>query len=96
MDRRFKMSDNVNKINAEELEGVVGGVKRYVQNDSVGYANVRSKPGLDSKVLYKFPNGHDVYTTGKKVTKDGYTWYQIFCDEAPDGFGWISGSLIGY
>ncbi len=84
----------MNKINAEALENVTGGVKRIVDNDAASYANVRENPGLGSKVMFKVPNGADVYTTGRKVTKDGYVWYEIFCNEHPNG--WIAGSLIGY
>ena len=84
----------MNKINEEALENVVGGAKRYVDNDAAGYANVREAPGLDSRVMFKAPNGADVYTTGRTVKKDGYVWYEILCNEHPNG--WIAGSLIGY
>ena len=63
----------MNKLNVDALENVAGGATRTVANDAVDYANVREKPGLNSKVMFKIPNGEKVYTTGKKVTKDGYT-----------------------
>ena len=88
------MSDMMNKINVAALENVTGGVKRYVNNKSADYANVRDAAGLNSKVMFKAPNGADVYTTGKTITKDGYVWYEILCNEHPNG--WIAGSLIGY
>ena len=85
---------DINKINDEALENVNGGAARTVRNDSRDYANVREKPGLNTKVMFKIPNGEKVYTTGKKVTKDGYVWYEIVCNQHPNG--WIAGSLIGY
>ena len=94
----YKKGDNIikemNKINVDALENVAGGATRTVANDAVNYANVREKPGLNTKVMFKIPNGEKVYTTGKKVTKDGYTWYEIICNQHPNG--WIAGSLIGY
>ena len=85
----------MNKINAEALENVVGGATRKVHNDAVGYANIREKPGLDSKVFFTIKNGNEVTTTGRVVNKDGYDWYEIMLAGAYD-YGWIAGSLIGY
>ena len=34
-------------------------------------------------------------TTGNKITRDGYTWYEVNLAGAYD-YGWIAGSLIGY
>ena len=82
------------KINEQALESVTGGVKRYIDNDASKYTNIREAPGLNSKVMFRLPNGTDVYTTGNKVTKDGYVWYEILCNEHPNG--WVAGSLIGY
>ena len=31
---------------------------------------------------------------GVTITKDGYVWYEIVCNQHPNG--WIAGSLIGY
>lgn len=87
--------ENLNKINEEALENVVGGVKRIVHNDAVSYANIREKPGLDSRVFFTVDNGEAVYTTGNKITRDGYTWYEIHLAGKYD-YGWIAGSLIGY
>ena len=86
----------IKKVNDEALEQVVGGATRKVENDAVGYANLRAGAGLDSKVVMKLENGTYVETTGKKKTKDGYTWYQVYVIGAEDCFGWIAGSLIGY
>ena len=41
----------MNKINVDELENVAGGATRTVANDAVNYANVREKPGLNTKVM---------------------------------------------
>ena len=82
------------KINADALENIVGGAKRIVDNPASSFTNVREAPGLNSKVMFRLPNGADVYTTGSRVTKDGYVWYEILCNEHPNG--WIAGSLIGY
>ena len=86
---------DMNKMNAAELENVTGGARRTVHNDAVSYANIRRAPGLNSEVILKFPNGDTVETTGNKVTKDGYVWYEIMLAGAFDS-GWIAGSLIGY
>lgn len=84
-----------NFLNDEALGEVVGGVTRIVENDSVGYANIREEPGLNSKVFFKIDNGEKVYLTGNKKKKDGYVWYEINLAGAYDT-GWIAGSLIGY
>ena len=83
------------KINDAALENVTGGATRTVYNDAVNYANLRCEPGLNSDVFLTLRNGYQVETTGSKVTKDGYTWYEI---QLPGTgvYGWIAGSLIGY
>ena len=87
---------DMNKINFEALENVAGGYERHtVHNDAVSYANIRKEPGLNSKVFFTIPNGTVVTTTGRKVKKDGYVWYEIMLAGAYDT-GWIAGSLIGY
>ena len=87
---------DMNKINVEALENVAGGYEKHtVHNDAVPYANIRKAPGLDSKVFFTIKNGEQVLTTGKKVKKDGYVWYEIMLAGAYDT-GWIAGSLIGY
>ena len=45
----------MSKINADALENVAGGATRTVANDAVNYANVREKPGLNTKVMFKIP-----------------------------------------
>ena len=86
----------MNKINFEALENVAGGYERHtVHNDEVSYANIRKEPGLNSKVFFTIKNGEQVLTTGKKVKKDGYVWYEIMLAGAYDT-GWIAGSLIGF
>ena len=79
-------------INDAALETIVGGAVRTVKNTSVGYAYVRIQPGLKSRILGKISNGRKVNTTGKRVYKDGYTWYEI---AIKNGRGWVAGSLLG-
>jgi hypothetical protein len=86
---------DMNKINFEALENVAGGAERKVYNDAVSYANCRKEPGLNSKVFFTIPNGTVVTTTGRKVKKDSYVWYEIMLAGAYDT-GWIAGSLIGF
>ena len=87
---------DMNKINFEALENVAGGYEKHtVHNDAVSYANIRKAPGLDSKVFFTIKNGEQVITTGKKVKKDGYVWYEIMLAGAYDT-GWIAGGLIGF
>ena len=86
----------MNKINFEELENVAGGKDVQVKNPSVPYANLRKAPGRDAAIKCKLDNGDGVGTTGRKVTKDGYTWYEVYVIGAEDFGGWISGSLIGF
>ena len=86
----------MNKINFEELENVAGGKDVQVYNPSVPYASLRKAPGLDAPIKCKLDNGDWVGTTGRKVTKDGYTWYEVYVLGAEDFGGWISGSLIGF
>jgi len=83
------------KINDNILENVTGGATRTVHNDTVNYANCRTAPGLNSDTYFRIPNGTQVETTGRKVQKDGYVWYEIMLAGAYDT-GWIAGSLIGY
>ena len=84
------------KINFEELENVAGGKDVQVHNSSVPYANLRKAPGLDAPIKCKLDNGDWVGTTGRKVKKDGYVWYEVYVLGCEDFGGWISGSLIGF
>ena len=83
-------------INFEALKNVTSGKDVQVKNLSVPYANLRKAPGLDAPIKCKLDNGDWVCTTGRKVTKDGYTWYESYVIGAEDFGGWISGSLIGF
>ena len=87
---------DMNKINIAALENVAGGKDVQVYNPSVPYANLRKAPGLAAPIKCKLDNGDWVGTTGRKVTKDGYTWYEVYVLGAEDFGGWISGSLIGF
>ena len=89
-----KISD-LNKVNDQALDNVVGGATRTVHNDAVSYANVRHAPGLNSSVASQISNGTKVVTTGEVVYADGYNWYKIVLPGGSDE-AWIAGSLIGY
>lgn len=86
---------DMNKINYEALEEVTGGAVRTVHNDNTNYANVRHDPGLDGMIAGKVYNRTKLITTGKKVKKDGYVWYEVYLEGGSD-YAWIAGSLIGY
>ena len=64
-------------INDMELDNVTGGATRTVKNNSLKYVNIREGAGLKSKVITKLNNGTKVKTTGNKIKKDGYVWYEI-------------------
>ena len=51
--------------------------------------------GYETHTVHNDANGTQVYTTGRKVKKDGYVWYEIMLAGAYDT-GWIAGSLIGF
>ena len=85
----------MDKINVDELQEVSGGVMRTVQNDVANYANVRRAPGIDARIIAKVYNGTKLRTTGLKVKKDGYVWYEVTLPDGSDK-GWVAGSLIGY
>lgn len=90
------MSEGMKKIDGQDLENVVGGKDCQVHNDAVPYANLRTAPGLDAPVRIKLENGDWVCTTGGKVKKDGYVWYEVYVIGSEDLGGWIAGSLIGF
>ena len=83
------------KISFEALEEITGGKIVTVANDAVNYANVRHTPGLNGKVAAKVYNGTKLRTTGNKVKKDGYVWYEVTLLDGSDN-AWIAGSLIGF
>ena len=85
----------MNKISFEALEEITGGKIVTVANDAVNYANIRHTPGLNGKVAAKVYNGTNLRTTGLKVTKDGYVWYEVTLLDGSDN-AWIAGSLIGF
>ena len=85
----------MDKLNLDALDEVAGGKIVEVKNDAVNYANIREQPGLNSTVLAKISNGTKLNTTGNKVKKDGYIWYEVTLATGSD-VGWIAGSLIGY
>ena len=85
----------MNKISFEALEEITGGKIVTVANDAVNYANIRHTPGLKGKVAAKVYNGTKLRTTGLKVEKDGYVWYEVTLLDGSDN-AWIAGSLIGF
>ena len=87
---------DMNKINFEALESVTGGKDVQGKHPLVPYATLRKAPGLDAPIKGKLVIGDWVVTTGRKVKKDGYVWYEVYVLGAEDFGGWISGSLIGF
>ena len=85
----------MSKISFEALEEITGGKIVTVANDAVNYANIRHTPGLNGKVAAKVYNGTKLRTTGLKVEKDGYIWYEVTLIDGSDN-AWIAGSLIGF
>ncbi len=85
----------MSKISFEALEEITGGKIVTVANDSENYANIRHTPGLNGKVAAKVYNGTKLRTTGLKVKKDGYVWYEVTLIDGSDN-AWIAGSLIGF
>ena len=85
----------MNKISFEALAEITGGKIVTVANDAVNYANIRHTPGLNGKVAAKVYNGTKLRTTGLKVKKDGYVWYEVTLIDGSDN-AWIAGSLIGF
>ena len=82
---------DMTELTDEELDLVVGGVRRTVYNDEGSGVYVYSGPGLDlDKYEFSLHNGDTVYTTGRSVEKDGCCWYEL-----NDG-NWIQGNFIGY
>ena len=84
----------MNKINETALENVTGGKLRRIDNPDVGYANIRSTPGFESRVMFRMKHGELVDTTGLVVHRDGYDWYEFYLND--NVMGWVAGSLIGY
>lgn len=62
--------------------------KFYITSEQ---GNVRSKPDINSKVIYTGYKGDMlIYTGGDTKTSDGRTWYEV---EIDDGHGYISGAV---
>ena len=85
------MSD-LNKINDEALNQVVGGVKRIVDTGTSQNAAVRDGAGKGYEQIASLKNGTVVNATGKFREADGRNWAQI--DSPVDG--WIAASILGY
>ena len=83
------MTDKMNKLNDNQLEQVVGGKTRYVQNGAG--ANVRSGPGTSYGKWYHLDEGESCFTNGERVynSDDGYDWVQL------DDGGWVAAHLLG-
>ena len=82
----------LNKINVEALENVIGGVKRTVDTGTSQNAAVRQNPGLNAKQVGSLPNGSKVNATGVFKKADGRNWAQI---NSPVK-GWVAASILGY
>ena len=87
-----KMSTEMNKINDEALDNVVGGVKRVVDTGTSQNAAVRDGAGKGYEQIASLKNGTIVNATGKFKKADGRNWAEI--DSPVDG--WIAASIIGY
>ena len=85
------MSD-LNKINDEALNQVVGGVKRIVDTGTSQNAAVRDGAGKGYEQIASLKNGTVVNATGKFREADGRNCAQI---DAPVD-GWIAASILGY
>ncbi|MBP3877921.1 MAG: SH3 domain-containing protein [Lachnospiraceae bacterium] len=86
------MSNEINKINDEALDQVVGGVKRTVNTGTSQNAAVRAGAGKGYAVIDSLPNGTNVNATGRFRQADGRSWAQI--DYPIDG--WIAASILGF
>jgi len=83
------MSD-INKINEEALDNVVGGKRMIVENPNVDYVNVRRGPGTFYGVAFTLDNGTVVNVVAKKYSEeDGYNWSQL------DSGYWVASHLLG-
>lgn len=85
------MSD-LNKINEEALDSVVGGARRIVDTGDDRNAAIRIAPGLDMEQTASLKNGTVVNATGRFKKADGRNWAEI---DSPV-HGWIKASIIGY
>ncbi|MGP4040720.1 SH3 domain-containing protein [Gracilibacillus sp. D59] len=57
------------------------------------YANVRSKPSLDSEIAFVVSTGDSlVYQNNKKVGEEGRVWFQV--ENEQGGRGWISSKIV--
>ena len=84
----------IRKINEDSLNEVTGGKIRTIYNPDADYVNIRSTPGMESRVMFRMNNGDIVDTTGLVVNKDGLDWYEFYLDD--DVMGWLCGYFIGY
>lgn len=88
---------DMNRLNAEALDKVVGGTESIVNNPHKGfdYVNCRREPNLNSDIFFSIPNGTEVYPTGRVVKNNGFDWYEINLAGAYET-GWVAGHLIGH
>ena len=86
------MSEELKKINNQELEVVTGGEGRIVNTGKTDLdAVIRSGAGFANPQIMSVTNGTWVNTTGYSIQADGRTWWQI---KAPVN-GWLAGGMIG-
>lgn len=83
----------MNKINAEALENVIGGAAKTVNTNTKQNAAVRSGPGTNFEQIASLPNNTTVNFTGKIVfsEKDGRNFAEISSPVR----GFIAASIIG-
>ena len=83
----------MNKINVDALENVVGGVTKTVDTNTTQNAAVRSGPGTNFEQIASLKNGTKVNYTGRVEysRKDGRNFAEI----SSPVYGWIAASIIG-
>ena len=84
----------MNRINEEALDNVVGGAIRKVNTGSSKNAALRNGPGTGFEQIDSLRNGTRVDTTGRKIFNEDDERY--FSEVRVNGKkGWIASSIIG-
>lgn len=84
----------LNRINDEALDEVVGGAVRYVDTGSSRHAALRNGPGTGFDQIDSLRNGTKVNTTGRRIYNEDDDRY--FSEVRVNGMkGWIASSIIG-
>ena len=84
----------MNRINEENLENVVGGAIRIVNTGSSRNAALSEGPGTEFDQIDSLKNGTKVNTTGRRIFNEDDGRY--FSEVRVNGIkGWIASSIIG-